>query len=156
LVRVDHVINSANSVFFRAMWAEEDQLKGDPLNSRPAIFPGFPPRGEVYRPAQNYALSWRTVLSPAMVNELTLGYARFKFYFIYIDSNPDAASLPEWTFNDVDVSYVNSPHSIRWLNTPQALDNFSWTRGAHQLKFGFNVRFYQQNNQSGTVASQAL
>jgi hypothetical protein len=156
LIRIDHSINSANSLFFRVMWAEEDQLKGDPLNSRPAIFPGLPPRGEVYRPAQNYALSWRKVISPTMVNEATIGYARFKFYFTYIDSDPNAASLPEWTFNNATVSYVNSPHTIRWLNTPQAIDNFSWTRGAHQLKFGANVRLYQQNNQTGTVASQAL
>jgi len=156
LVRVDHIINTSNSIYFRALWAEEDQLKGDPLNSRPAIFPGFPPRGEVYRPAQNYAFSWRTVLNPSMVNELTLGYARFKFYFTYIDSNPDAASLPEYTFNNATVAYVNQPHTIRWLNTPQAIDNFSWTRGAHQLKFGVNARFYQQNNQGGTAASQSL
>jgi len=156
LVRVDHIINTSNSVYFRALWAEEDQLKGDPLNSRPAIFPGFPPRGEVYRPAQNYAFSWRTVLNPSMVNELTVGYARFKFYFTYIDSNPDAASLPEYTFNNATVAYVNQPHTIRWLNTPQAIDNFSWTRGAHQLKFGVNARFYQQNNQGGTAASQSL
>ncbi|HWZ29883.1 MAG TPA: TonB-dependent receptor [Bryobacteraceae bacterium] len=156
LVRVDHIINTSNSIYFRALWAEEDQLKGDPLNSRPAIFPGFPPRGEVYRPAQNYAFSWRTVLNPSMVNELTVGYARFKFYFTYIDSNPDAASLPEYTFNNATVAYVNQPHTIRWLNTPQAIDNFSWTRGAHQLKFGVNARFYQQNNQGGTAASQSL
>lgn len=156
LIRIDHVLNSANSIFFRVMWAEEDQLKGDPLNSRPAIFPGFPPRGEVYRPAQNYALSWRRVLSPTMVNELTLGFARFSFDFTYIDSNPDAASLPRWTFNNADVSYVNQPHTIRWLNTPQLIDNFSWTRGAHQLKFGYNMRLYQQNNQTGTAASQGL
>src|SRR5260370_28293322 len=57
LVRVDHMINSANSIYFRAIWAEEDQLKGDPLNSRPAIYPGFPPRCEVYRPAKYYACS---------------------------------------------------------------------------------------------------
>ena len=156
LIRIDHVIDENNSIFFRVMWAEEDQLKGDPLNSRPAVFPGFPPRGEVYRPAQNYALSWRRVLNPSMVNELTIGFARFSFDFTYIDSDANAASLPRWTFNDVDVSYVNQPHSIRWLNTPQALDNFSWTRGAHQLKFGGNVRMYQQNNQGGTAASQGL
>ena len=94
-----------------------------------------------------------------MVNELTLGYARFKFYFTYIDSNPNAASLPTYTFGyptTVDASYINQPHTIRWLNTPQAIDNFSWTRGSHQLKFGFNMRFYQQNNQGGAAASQSL
>jgi hypothetical protein len=157
LIRVDHVLNTSNSLYFRVLWAEEDQLKGDPLNSRPAVFPGFPPRGEVYRPAQNYAFSWRNVLNPAMVNELTLGFARFSFYFTYIDSNPDAASLPAYTFNTpIDVAYVNQPHSIRWLNTPQFIDNFSWIRGSHQLKFGMNARLYQQNNQGGTAASQGL
>ena len=156
LVRIDHLLNSSNSLYFRALWAEEDQLKGDPLNSRPAIFPGFAPRGEVYRPAMNYAFSWRSVISPTMVNELTLGYARFKFYFTYIDSDPNSASLPEYTFNNATVSYVNQPHTIRWLNTPQLIDNFSVVRGAHQLKFGGNIRFYQQNNQGGTAASQSL
>ena len=156
IFRVDHILNPNNSLYFRVLWAEEDQLKGDPLNSRPAIYPGFPPRGEVYRPAENYALSWRSVITPAMVNELTVGYARFKFYFTYIDSNPDAASLPTYTFNNATVAYVNQPHTIRWLNTPQFIDNFSVVRGSHQLKFGANMRFYQQNNQGGSAASQSL
>jgi hypothetical protein len=79
LLRVDHNFNSNNSVFFRVLWAEEQQLKGDPLNNRPAIYPGFPPRGEVQRPVQNWALSFRTVISPTQVNELTFGFARFRF-----------------------------------------------------------------------------
>ena len=156
LVRIDHLINEQNNIFFRALWAEEDQLQGDPLNSRPAVFPGYAPRGEVYRPAMNLAFSWRHTITPTMVNELTAGYARFKFYFTYIDSNPAAASLPSYTFTNVDVAYINQPHSIRWLNTPQLIDNLSWVRGAHQLKFGANIRFYQQNNQGGTAASKSL
>jgi len=156
LLRVDHLLSSSNSLYLRVLWATEEQLKGDPLNNRPAIFPGFPPRGEVKRPAQNWALSLRTVISPTKVNELTLGFARFEFYFTYIDSNPDPASLPAYTFNNATVHYVNQPHTIRWLNTPQVIDNFSWIRGTHQLKFGGNVRFYQQNNQGGTAASQSL
>ena len=155
LLRIDHSINDKNNVFFRAMWALEEQTS-DLLNGRPAIFPGFPPRGAVERPAKNYALSWRTVISPAVVNEFTLGYARFKFLFTYGDSNPKFPGLPAYTFNNVDVDYINSPHTARTLNTPQLLDNVSWTRGAHQLKFGTNMRFYQQNNQLGTVAGQTV
>jgi hypothetical protein len=155
-VRVDHVFNNSNSMFARVLWAEEDQLQGDPLNSRPAIYPGQPPRGEVYRPAQNWAVSFRTVLSPTMVNEFTAGFARFKFYFTYIDSNPNGTSLPRFTLNNADVAYVNAPHSIRWLNTPQLIDNFSWTKGAHQWKFGGNIRFYQQNNQNGGGANNTI
>jgi hypothetical protein len=154
LLRIDHTFNSNNSIFFRAMWATEQQLQGDLLNGRPAVFPGFPPRGEVYRPADNFALSWRTVLSPSMVNEFTVGFARFTFVFTYGDSNPKFPNLPAYTFNNVDVDYINAPHSERTLNTPQFIDNFSWIHGAHQLKFGTNMRFYQQNDQSGTVAGQ--
>jgi hypothetical protein len=135
------------------MWATEQQLQGDLLNSRPAIFPGFPPRGEVYRPAQNYALSWRRVITPALVNELTAGFARFTFLFTYGDSNPKFPNnIPAYTFNNVDVDYIFSPHSERTLNTPQLIDNISWTRGAHVLKIGMNMRLYQQNDQSGAVA----
>jgi Carboxypeptidase regulatory-like domain len=152
IIRVDHIFNSNNNIFFRAMWAVEEQLKGDLLNGRPSIYPGFPPRGEVYRPAKNYALSWRTVLSPSLVNEATAGFARFTFYFTYGDSNPNFPNnIPAWTLNNATVDYIFSPHSIRTLNTPQLIDNLTWTKGAHVMKFGGNLRFYQQNDQSGSV-----
>ena len=153
LLRIDHTINSRNNIFFRAMWATEQQLQGDLLNGRPAIFPGFPPRGEVYRPAKNFAFSWRSLITPRLVNELTAGFARFTFLFTYGDSNPKFPNnIPAYTFNNVDVDYIFSPHSQRTLNTPQLIDNISWTSGAHVMKFGVNMRLYQQNDQSGSVA----
>jgi hypothetical protein len=153
ILRIDHTFNDSNNVFFRAMWANEQQLQGDLLNNRPAIFPGFPPRGEVYRPAKNFAFSWRTVINPHLINEFTAGFARFTFLFTYGDSNPNFPNnIPAYTFNNVDVDYIYSPHSKRTLNTPQLLDNLTWTRGAHVLKFGYNMRLYQQNDQSGSVS----
>ncbi len=155
LLRIDHSFNEKNNIYFRALWALEQQTS-DLLNGRPAIFPGYPPRGAVDRPAKNYAFSWRTVISPTTVNELTLGFARFTFLFTYGDSNPLFPNLPAYTFNNVDVDYINSPHTLRTLNTPQIIDNLSYTHGAHQFKFGMNVRLYQQNDQLGTVAGQAV
>jgi Carboxypeptidase regulatory-like domain/TonB dependent receptor len=153
LLRIDHTLNSNNNIFFRAMWATEQQLQGDLLNGRPAIFPGFPPRGEVYRPAHNFAFSWRSVIKPTLVNEFTAGFARFMFLFTYGDSNPNfPKNIPAYTFNNVDVDYIFSPHSKRTLNTPQLIDNLSWTKGAHVIKFGGNMRLYQQNDESGSVA----
>jgi hypothetical protein len=152
IIRVDHIINSNNNIFFRAMWAVELQLKGDLLNGRPSIYPGFPPRGEVHRPAKNYALSWRSVLKPTLVNELTAGFARFTFDFTYGDSNPNFPNNePAWVPNNFTEDFLYSPHSIRTLNTPQLIDNLTWTMGAHVMKFGANLRFYQQNDQSGSV-----
>jgi hypothetical protein len=153
LLRIDHTINSNNTIFFRALWATEQQLQGDLLNGRPAIFPGFPPRGEVYRPAKNFALSLRSVITPHLVNEFTPGFARFTFLFTYGDSNPKFPNnIPAYTFNNVDVDYIFSPHSERTLNTPQLIDNLSWTHGSHVIKMGVNIRLYQQNDQSGSVA----
>lgn len=154
MIRIDHTINDNNRLFFRVLWATEQQIKGDPLNSDPAVFPGFPPKDEVYRPAQNYALSWRTVINPTTVNELTVGFSRFTFHFTECSSDPTCSTQPAYTFNNVDVSYNNTPTVQRTLNTPQLIDNLSWTRGAHQLKFGANMRFYQQNDTDGTVAGQ--
>ena len=152
IIRIDHIFNANNNIFFRAMWAVEQQLKGDLLNGRPAIYPGFPPRGEVYRPAKNYALSWRSVLTPTLVNEATAGFARFTFDFTYGDSNPNFPNNePAWVLNNVTQDFLYSPHSIRTLNTPQLIDNLTWTKGAHVMKFGGNLRFYQQNDQSGSV-----
>jgi hypothetical protein len=152
IIRVDHIINANNNIFFRAMWAVEQQLKGDLLNGRPSIYPGFPPRGEVYRPAKNFALSWRSVITPSLVNEATAGFARFTFYFTYGDSNPNFPNNePAWVLNNATEDFLYLAHSIRTLNTPQLIDNLTWTKGAHVLKFGGNLRFYQQNDQSGSV-----
>jgi hypothetical protein len=156
LIRVDHIFNSNNSMFFRVLWGDEQDVKGDPLNSRPVVFPGFPPKGERLTPAQSWVLSWRSVISPTKVNELTVGFARVNFVFTYLDSNPDGVNLPRFTPNNPAVHYVNQPHSIRFLNTPQIIDNFSWIRGAHQLKFGVTARFYQQNNQNASGANNAV
>lgn len=99
MIRIDHILNDNNSIFFRVLWAEEDQIKGDPLNSDPAVFPGFPPKDTVARPAQNYAASWRSVISPATVNELSLGFARFEFLFQECSANPGCAGPRRGAFS---------------------------------------------------------
>ena len=156
MIRVDHIINDANTLFYRVMWAEQSSIGGDLLNNRPAIFPGFPPRGEVYRPSQNHAFSWRTVISPRVVNEFTAGYARFSFLFTYAESNPLFPNLPAFSFNNVDTDFLYRPRSERALNTPQLIDNLTWVQGAHVFKFGVNMRFYQQNDRSGSVGNATV
>ena len=80
-----------------------------------------------------------------------LGFARFTFLFTYGDSNPKfprtCPPTPSTTWTSITSM---RPHTQRTLNTPQFIDNLSWTRGAHQMKFGTNMRFYQQNDQLGT------
>lgn len=151
MARVDHTFNEYNTLFVRYLGSEQNTLGGDPLNGRPQIFPNTPPRGEVFRPAHNAAVSYRRVFSPRLVNELTLGFARFNFLFTRGEANPAFPNIPPFTFNNSDVDYTNAPRTARQVNTYQLIDNLSFITGKHVYKFGGNIRFYQHNDQRGDL-----
>ncbi len=156
LIRVDHTINDKHSLFGRWIQADQNTLGGDPLNSRPVVFPGFPPLGEVFRPAKNAAIGLRSTLTPRLINELTLGYSRFTFFFSQGEANPEFPNTPPWTFDFVDSHYINTPRTFRALNTPQLVNNTTYVKGAHVFKFGVNMRFYQHNDQRGLLGTSNL
>ena len=147
--RVDHTFNEKNSMFARFLFSDYNTLEGDPLNSRPQVFPGFPPLGEVFRRTHNFAINWRRVLSPRIVNELTAGYARFEFLFTQGEADPSFPNIPPFDFNNVSEPYNNTPRTYRAVTTPQLLDNLSIVSGAHVYRAGFNFRFYRHVDQRG-------
>src|SRR5713226_3842367 len=158
-VRVDHNFNSNNSVFVRWLQNTFDTKQGDFLNARPQVYPGFPPLGEVNRLGKNLAISYRHNFSPTLVNELTVGFNRFKFQFTFGESNPnfpDPQKVPIWaddcvlgSFLNVDAPYCLSPHTQRAITTPQIVDNLTWIHGAHTFRAGINFRFYIHNDSRG-------
>lgn len=156
MIRIDHTINDRHSLFGRYLAADQNTLGGDPLNGRPAVLPGFPPRGEVFRPAKNIAIGLRSVLSPRVVNELTLGFARWQFLFTQGEANPNFPNSPRFTFNNSDVDYTANPRTFRAVNTPQIVETLSVITGNHVLRFGANLRFYQHNDQRGDVGGTSL
>jgi hypothetical protein len=156
-IRGDHKFNDNHNLFARMLWNKYDTTEGDLLNARPATFPGFNPLGEVFRTGQNLAISYRAVLSPQMVNEFTTGYSRFNFFFSLNESNKVSgalAAIGQECFGtdslvNIDSPYCNTKHTQRAVSTVQFIDNFSYTRGAHILKTGFNFRFYRHNDSRG-------
>src|SRR5713226_4274532 len=158
-VRVDHNFNSNNSVFVRWLQNTFDTKQGDFLNARPQVYPGFPPLGEVNRLGKNLAISYRHNFSPALVNELTVGFNRFAFQFTFGESNPNFPNpqkVPIWADDcvlgsmlNVDGPYCLSPHTQRAITTPQLVDNITWIHGAHTLRAGINFRFYIHNDSRG-------
>ena len=156
LIRIDHTINQQHSVFFRWLFGKQNTLNGDPLNGRPQILPGYPARGEVFRPATNLALGFRSTLSPRVVNELTLGFSRWQFLFTQGEANPLFPNTPRFTFNNSTVDYTANPHTYRAVNTPQIVDNVSYLSGSHVMRFGANIRMYQHNDQRGDVGGASL
>jgi hypothetical protein len=147
--RIDHNFNQNNSVFFRYLWSDYNTLKGDPLNGRPQVYPDNPPQGEVFRRTSNLAIGWRRVISPRVVNELTLGYGRFGFLFTQGEANPIWPDVPPFDFNNLSEPYINTPRTARWVTTPQILDNLSVVHGAHVFRGGLNFRFYRHVDQRG-------
>ena len=156
MLRIDHTFNEKHSIFGRWLGAEQNTLNGDPLNSRPVVIPGYPPRGEVFRPANNIAIGLRSALSPRLINELTLGYSRWKFLFTQGEANPAFPNTPRFTFNNSDVDYTTNPRTFRAVSTPQIVENLSYVTGKHVMKFGANIRFYQHNDQRGDVGGTSL
>jgi len=156
LARIDHVINDKHNLFGRYLGAEQSTLNGDPLNSRPIVLPGYPARGEVFRPATNIAVGLRSVISPRLVNELTLGFSRFDFLFTQGEANPSFPNTPRFTFNNSSVDFIAGPRTRRVVNTYQIINNMTFVTGAHVIKFGGNIRMYQHNDQRGDVGGVSL
>ena len=147
--RIDHNFNENNSIFVRYLWSDYNTLKGDPLNGRPQVYPNNPPQGEVFRRTSNLAVSYRKVISPRIVNELTAGYGRFGFLFTQGEANPAWPDVPPFDFNSISEPYINTPRTARWVTTPQLLDNLSVVHGAHVFRGGINLRFYRHVDQRG-------
>lgn len=147
--RIDHVFNENNTFFARYLFSDQDTLDGDPNNGRPQVFPGYPPQGEVFRRSHNVAVSYRRVISPRVVNELTAGFSRFNFIFTQGEANPAFPDIPPFDFANITEPFLNRPRTARAITTPQILDNLSVVSGSHVIKTGFNFRFYQHNDQRG-------
>lgn len=156
MVRIDHSLSSKHSIFGRYIQAEQQTLNGDPLNSRPVVLPGYPPRGEVFRPAKSLAIGFRSVLSPRLVNEITIGVSRWQFLFTQGEANPLFPNTPRFLFNNSDVDYTANGRTYRAVTTPQIVENISFLTGKHVMRFGANIRFYQHNDIRGDVGGTSL
>ncbi len=156
LGRIDHTLSDKHNIWGRYLGAEQNTLNGDPLNSRPIVIPGYPARGEVFRPALNIAAGVRSVISPRLVNEFTMGFSRFQFLFTQGEANPNFPNVPRFVLNNSTVDYTANPRTFRAVNTIQYINNLTYIAGAHVMKFGGNIRFYQHNDQRGDVGGTSL
>ena len=109
--------------------------------------------------AQNFAASWTHVFGASVVNVVRLVAARaFDDYTGEDRTDPATIGLPTNVLEDdnrslpqVNVSGLTPIGNANLypfgdaLNTFQAIDNVTWTRGAHTFKFGVDVRYVQLN-----------
>ncbi|HEX8188769.1 MAG TPA: hypothetical protein VF586_10475, partial [Pyrinomonadaceae bacterium] len=149
--KVDHTFNDRHTIYVR--WAQGAQNTiGDNGNAGLQSFPGLPNTVDTFRTPRNLAVNYRATLAPTVVNEFVAGFNRFTFSF----NNPD----PNWASNSpVILNLPRDPlnaspgvNNARTLRTVQVVDNLSWQKGAHTLKFGTNLRFQSHFDDRSSVA----
>lgn len=157
-VRVDHRLAQSSQLAVRYSFADRDLFEpfGGPAFS---TVPGY--GNDVARRGQNLMIGETHIFSPALVNEARVAFNRVagsvfhenagtsinnKVGLPELSSNPRDFGLSFITisgFSKLGHEYNNPQDSV--TNTYQALDNASYARGKHLVKFGFDFRAVQQN-----------
>jgi hypothetical protein len=130
--------------------SDKDQIRGryvynrgDTISTTGVTLPFF----YVPVPTRNYlaTLAWYHTFTPSLTNELRLGFNRQNQSFpIGNYTFPGLDQFPNLVFNDIQLQIgpnVNYPQ-YNISNMYQGVDNLSWTRGSHSLKFGTELRRY--------------
>lgn len=162
--RGDHKISEKNLVFVRVglTITNGDTYRG-PLNN------GYGSNSILSNiPGRSVVISDTHVFSPTLVNEAKLGFnrtfAESKDYNFGVDvlsqlgiqgidnpnNDPAIGSMPQFTFGGAIPFAASTGRNQAYTaqNTYQIIDNVSWFRGRHNVKFGVDIRRLQVNNQN--------
>jgi len=135
--RVDNDISNADKVWYSFEWEKGVQATyTDPVNP---IFNAYSTQ-----PQTGAAIGWTHVFSPALVNDFNPGYYWYSAIFAPPNLKATLAASPfEFAglgFSDIYyLGYYAWPEGRNVTNW-QILDNLTWSRGTHELKFGGNLR----------------
>ncbi|MGJ5816274.1 TonB-dependent receptor [Paludibaculum fermentans] len=159
--RIDHTINNSNRIFGRYSNYVVDRQDA-PWTSNPLVGNGnFATQYRIR--GRSLALSWTDTLSSSMLNEMRAGFNRD-----YAHSDPIGVELGKSFASDYGLTGIPvTPNSsglppinisglTRMGTSPwrpqfqvaqvwQFLDNFSWLKGSHSLKFGYEHRHTSNN-----------
>jgi hypothetical protein len=149
--RVDWNINSKHTISVSTFLTNSTSTQPPGTNetsapNRDVINKPFSPAGTVL---------WNWIISPTKLNEVRLNFSRFAYN--EVDSNK---GIVNWGIPDAEIqdTFVNG--SRIWFGAPQGEntpgilaqntfgfgDTFSWALSKHSLKFGFQFRREQNNN----------
>jgi hypothetical protein len=156
--RVDHQFNSKFSIFGHWISEQISQTFGTSMwsgDNTPSIGNTFG------NPAYSAVIHATHIISPTLLNEISFNYNGNRIHII----PAGLVSAPSnYTFNEL----FNTPnannripaislggvtgtdYTVNWMpwnnaaNDYQIRDDLSWTRGAHQLKFGFSWALYKK------------
>ena len=158
IARVDHQFSSKFSIFGHWISEQISQTYGTSMwsgDNTPSIANTFG------NPSYSAVVHATHVISPTLLNEIAFNYngnrihiiptnlvsAPSSFTFTRLFTGPNASDrIPSVNLSGV----TGSNYTINWMpwnnkaDDYQFRDDLSWTRGAHQLKFGFSWALYKK------------
>lgn len=143
----DYVLNERNTVFARVSLGRQD-TNCDRANGGAPFFAGGECVVNTKRDPKNYAFNWRTAPRPSMTNEFVFGLNQFTFDFDIPSSDLGKVSLQT---PSVVLPVTYDFGNARRLKTWQFVDNFSYFRGPHSIKFGVNFRLASHRDVRGSI-----
>jgi hypothetical protein len=126
-LRLDHTINSNNTLTFNFNWQNNYGLNDQDGNNVDATENNFTKNALILG-----GLTWNTIISPTVVNAFTAGY---QYWNNVIDTNqvtPFSVSFPDGTSFGTNGNVPQNTTQKKW----EFRDDFSILHGNHSLKFG--------------------
>jgi hypothetical protein len=179
-IRIDHQISSKDTFFSR--YALQNTTTLAPPTFPNVTLPGLSKpvglgnedsfAGPSFSPTQHAVASWARTFSPRLINEVRIGFNRFRLDYTLGDTAPGDAlgnqfGIPNSNTHPLQLGLpIVSPSGyagigqsrslpiFRRENTFQYIDNVTFISGAHTLKAGIDVRRrqiteYQTNRGNG-------
>jgi hypothetical protein len=147
VTKIDHNFNVGNSAFVRYSKGYQD-TNCDQVNGGEPAFPGTTCFVDTKRSPYNWAANYRWSSPGNIVNELVVGQNHFTFDFLSPMADPSRVSLS----SPVTLPESYEVGNLRTVDTIQIVDNLSWQRGPHSLRFGTNMRFQKHTDVRGSVS----
>ena len=144
--RVDYNVTNNDAVFARLSWRRM------PLDYTDV----YPLRVTQLRRSRSGVLSWNRTISPAAVNEFRFGatYHTNPYHILTLGTDlvrqfgiEGVSDIPLYNAPSFSINGVSSPNlqaaGDSYTNNPavsyEFINNLSWTRGRHLMKFGFDA-----------------
>jgi Carboxypeptidase regulatory-like domain/TonB dependent receptor len=146
--RIDQNISSSQTMFVRGTYKLR-QVNNAPTAAQSVV------AGAAHQPERDFSLTiaHNFVITPRVINELRLGVSDVRILTstdvlakdivrkigVPLPDPPDGSATPTFSINGFQTT-ATATSSVSRSRTLQLLDNVTWSRGSHALKFGGDVR----------------
>jgi hypothetical protein len=159
--RLDQNFGSKDSLWFYAYANDQHTLNDIAFSA--ASLPGFGDKSVPY--TKQFTSAWAHTFTSNVINEFRAGYTRLNFdtgtpqkavtpssvgFANIFPQIPQGAGYPRMTITGYfNLGFTSNGPQPRKDQTYQLSDNFSWVKGRHSLKFGYDGRKFQVWNPFG-------